>query len=124
LVDLCGLQVEQELDGHSLKPLLMNPETAWDQPVLMSHGPGNFAVRLGGWRLIHYADGSEELYDMEADPGELTNLATHTKHDDTRRKLRGHLPKSWRYVLGRRFKEFSDSFAKPTPQTSTPPGKP
>ena len=41
----------------------------------MSHGPGNFAVRKGRWRLIHYADGSEELYDMKLDPAEFVNLA-------------------------------------------------
>lgn len=106
--------VEQELDGNSLKPLLMNHETAWDKPVLMSHGPGNFAVRLGRWRLIHYADGSEELYDMKADPGEFSNLAAHAAHDAAREKLRKHLPTTWRYIMGRRFETFSDSFARPS----------
>jgi choline-sulfatase len=32
-------------------------------------------VRSERWRFIHYADGSEELYDEKADPNEWTNLA-------------------------------------------------
>ena len=42
---------------------------AWEKPVLMSDGPGNFAVRQCQWRLIHYADGSEEPYNLKADAG-------------------------------------------------------
>lgn len=113
LVDLCGLEVEQELDGNSLKPLLTNPSSTWDKAALMSHGPGNFAVRKGRWRLIHYADGSEELYDMKLDPAEFVNLANDPKHKDRCQELRKHLPKSWRYIMGPRFKKFSNSFAEP-----------
>lgn len=115
LVDLCGLEVEQQLDGNSLRQLMMNPKVAWDKPVLMSHGPGNFAVRKNHWRLIHYADGSEELYDLNKDPNEFSNLAVHTEYDEQRKRLRQHLPKSWRYIMGPGFKKFHQSFAKPTP---------
>ncbi|MFK7790403.1 MAG: sulfatase, partial [Phycisphaeraceae bacterium] len=62
LADLCGLKVEQPLDGDSLAPLMQTDAPDWDRPVIMSHGPGNFAVRHDRWRLIKYADGSEELY--------------------------------------------------------------
>jgi len=112
LVDLCGLEVEQELDGNSLKSLLTKPSSTWDKAALMSHGPGNFAVRKGRWRLIHYADGSEELYDMKLDSAEFVNLANDIKHKDRCQELRKHLPKSWRYVMGPRFKKFSNSFAE------------
>lgn len=118
LLDLCGLEVGQELDGNSLKPLLTNPSAPWDKPVLISHGPGNFAVRKGRWRLIHYADGSEELYDIESDPGEFTNLARVPEYKERGAELRKHLPESWRYVMGPRFKKFSDSFAEPVPPQS------
>ena len=115
LVDLCGLEAKQQLDGNSLRPLLMNPKAVWDKPVLISHGPGNFAVRANQWRLIRYADGSEELYDLNKDPDEFSNLAVHPDYDDERKRLRQYLPKSWRYIMGPRFNEFPESFAKPTP---------
>jgi arylsulfatase A-like enzyme len=113
LVDLCGLDVSQPLDGNSLQPVLADPTAAWDKPVLISHGPGNFAVRQGRWRLIHYADGSEELYDLVADPGELTNLAEQREFDKQRETLRAHVPRDWRYVMGPRFQRFNESFARP-----------
>ena len=113
LVDLCGLEVGQELDGNSLKPLLTGTAKNWNQPVLMSHGPGNFAVRQGPWRLIHYADGSEELYQLKNDPQEFTNLANSPEHQTAIKKLRTQLPDTWEYVIGPRFAEFPDSFAEP-----------
>ena len=94
---------------------MTNPNAPWDKPVLISHGPGNFAVRKGRWRLIHYADGSEELYDMKSDPGEFANLARVPEFKERCAELRKHLPKSWRYIVGPRFKNFSDSIAEPVP---------
>ena len=113
LVDLCGLTIDQPLDGDSLKPLMSTEVVQWDRPVVMSHGPGNFAVRYGRYRLIRYADGSEELYDIHADPKEWDNLATKSKYDATRAELREYLPKDWKYLIGPRFKKFEDSFAEP-----------
>lgn len=112
LTELCGLKVTQPLDGNSLAPLLADPSSPWDKPVLMTHGPGNFAVRQGNWRLIHYADGSEELYDVRKDPAEFTNLAPDPKREGSRASLRQHLPKRWLYVLGPRFEAFESSFSR------------
>jgi len=112
LVELCGLELDQSLDGDSLAPLMQAGAAKWDRPVVMSHGPGNFAVRYGRWRLIRYADGSEELYDIYDDPQEWENLAARPAYDATRAQLREHLPKTWKYVVGPRFKWFEDSFAE------------
>ena len=44
------------------------------------------------WRYIRYADGSEELYDHDADPHEWTNLAAESRLDEVKRDLARRLP--------------------------------
>ena len=39
-------------------------------------------MRSESWRYIVYADGSEELYDMESDPEEWTNVAGDPRNAD------------------------------------------
>ena len=57
-----------------------------------SYGRLNHAVRSERWRYIRYRDGSEELYDHEADPLEWKNLAGVAKHADVKKKLAAWLP--------------------------------
>ncbi|MEM9015398.1 MAG: sulfatase [Verrucomicrobiota bacterium] len=75
LLELAGLENDPACDGVSLVPLLLDPDSEWDLPALMTYGRDNHAVRSDRWRYIRYADGSEELYDHERDPNEWTNLA-------------------------------------------------
>ncbi|MEE8452364.1 MAG: sulfatase [Thermoguttaceae bacterium] len=93
LADLCGLPVGEHLEGKSLRPLLSDPTAAWDRPVITTHGRNNHSVRSQRWRYIRYADGSEELYDHQADPMEWTNLAADPKAAVVKRELADRLPK-------------------------------
>ena len=72
LIDLCGLP-EKELDGTTIRPLLENPNLAW-RPTLTTQGKGNHAVISERWHYTSYARGFEELYDLENDPMQWTNL--------------------------------------------------
>jgi arylsulfatase A-like enzyme len=65
------------LDGLSLGPQLRDATTARERPAITTHNQGNHTVRSERWRYVRYADGSEELYDMQADPQEWHNLADH-----------------------------------------------
>ena len=93
LADLCGLPVGEHLEGKSLKPLLKDPAASWDRPVVTTFGRNNHAVRSERWRYIRYADGSEELYDHQADPMEWTNLAAKPEHAKLKQELAAWLPK-------------------------------
>ena len=92
LVDLCGLPKKEGLFGRSLVPLLKDPATTWDHPVLTARFEGNYAVRSNRYRYIRYKDGGEELYDHQYDPHEWFNIAGCPESQPVIRALSAHLP--------------------------------
>jgi len=117
LVDLCGLPADTKkneqgrpLDGHSLKPLLTDPENGnWTGPdtaltALSKWGKTldatqqSYALRSQEWRYIRYENGKEELYHVANDPREWTNLAANAEHakqlEAFRTQLQALIPKS------------------------------
>lgn len=75
LAALTDLPVNSKLDGHSVVPLLKNPEAAWSHYALCTHIRNNHSVRSSHYRYIRYQNGSEELYDHRIDPNEWNNIA-------------------------------------------------
>lgn len=92
LTDLCVLPTPPHVEGKSIRPLLNDPASAWDEPAVMTYLFNNHAVRSEGWRYIRYADGGEELYDHTADPLEHTNLAAKPEHAARKQELAKWLP--------------------------------
>jgi uncharacterized sulfatase len=96
LADLCGLTPPDYLEGVSLRPVLDDParsvkDAAFTQVLRRNfHG---YSVRTARWRYTRWDDGKKghQLYDMEADPGELTNLADDPRHADTVAQLSARL---------------------------------
>ena len=76
LIELTGVAKRDDLEGISLAPQLKDAATKRERPAITSHNQGNHGVRSEKWRYIHYADGTEELYDMVNDPNEWTNVAS------------------------------------------------
>jgi len=103
LVDLCELKTSQKLDGNSLAPVLANPKCEWNHPVLISHGPGNFAICYEDWRYIRYFDGSE---DAEMPNYEYSNLIEISDFQMILEKCRSFVPGQYEKILGPRFKQF------------------
>ena len=89
---IAGLDPPDHLEGHSLLPLLRDPDAEWPHSAITTYRFGNHAVRTRRFRYIRYENGDEELYDHQSDPHEWRNLATSTDHADIKARLRGRLP--------------------------------
>jgi arylsulfatase A-like enzyme len=92
LVARCGLDAPAGLEGLDLSPQLADVGAARARPALTTHNRGHHAVRSARWRYIRYADGSQELYDHQADPHEWTNLAHDPANAVVIAELARHLP--------------------------------
>ena len=93
LIELCGIEKRDDLDGVSIAPLLKNPDAPWARPAITTLGKDNHAIRTERWRYIRYADGGEELYDRDKDPQEWRNLAGESGMSDVKKGLAKWFPK-------------------------------
>ena len=80
VVDLGGINLDDKtaasLEGISLQPALKGNALKRSNPIFFEH-EGNRAVRDGKWKLVAKgAKGPWELYDIEEDRPEMTNLIT------------------------------------------------
>ncbi|MEO6750209.1 MAG: sulfatase-like hydrolase/transferase [Chthoniobacteraceae bacterium] len=112
-----GIQPSWAMHGRDLTPLLKNPDMKWPHPVFYeftgeTYGrsvakivnetpekatyhdvPWYVVARDDRWKLIHYLETGvgEELYDLQNDPEELTNVASKAEHKEVIARLRKQL---------------------------------
>jgi uncharacterized sulfatase len=79
LADLAGFSRPAGLQGSSLVPLIENPRARGRDAAFSFRvcGPPRLgrSVRTDRYRFTEWPDGSRELYDLEADAGEATDVA-------------------------------------------------
>ncbi|MEM8744687.1 MAG: sulfatase-like hydrolase/transferase, partial [Pseudomonadota bacterium] len=88
------------LDGSSVTSLLEGDASKWDNTVISEYsGEGACApcrmVRRGNYKLIYTHGHPDLLYDLAADPDELTNLAEDDAHAEVHAELRDALFADW-----------------------------
>ena len=92
LTELAALPPKEDLDGHSLVPLLNDPDTPWDYPAITTYDYDEFSIRTEDFRYIQYIDGGEELYDHRSDPEEWVNLADDDAYAETKAEMKALIP--------------------------------
>ena len=101
LCDLAGVDMDEVMpwtDGQSIVPLGQGAERA--DPVAMEYAAeGSYSplvsLRYGKWKYNRCNLDPDQLFDMIADPHELTNLADHPDHQGTVSQLRAKSEARW-----------------------------
>jgi uncharacterized sulfatase len=81
--------------GMDFSPLLRGEKTPWRDAVFGQYDLHNGglaymrSIRTERWNLVrhHFANGMDELYDLDNDPDEMVNLYNNAKHQKTRDAL-------------------------------------
>ncbi|HPA18767.1 MAG TPA: hypothetical protein PLU30_13535 [Verrucomicrobiae bacterium] len=98
LCDLCRLPKPEGLEGTTLLPVLMGADNGKGRYALSENYRDGFAgrmIRTPRWKYFFYTSGEEYLYDMDADPGEETNLARDPAHRATAEELKARASVGW-----------------------------
>ncbi len=93
LTELCGLPPKADIASRSFAPLLGNPKADWPHAALTHlDNPQNYAISSERYRYLHYIGDEEELYDIESDPYEWTNLAAKPEYAGKLAEMRSLAP--------------------------------
>jgi N-acetylglucosamine-6-sulfatase len=86
IADAGGARPGRPLDGVSLRQVAQRPQAFDQRPILLENGPQDgaanpeyVALRTSRFKLVAYANGERELYDLRADPFERRNIVRQSR---------------------------------------------
>jgi N-acetylglucosamine-6-sulfatase len=100
MTDNVGANGGFPVDGVNILPMIGNPSLRASRPIVIEVGPKTatstvyrfhgVVVRINGvrWKYVERPGGRKELYDLAADPAELTNVADRAAYAQIQSQLR------------------------------------
>jgi arylsulfatase A-like enzyme len=123
ILDLCGVDPPEEMDGNSWRPIFQSkgmPVDGWREDFLFEYWdyrpvlPSQLAVRSQRYKLITYQDHPErELYDLQKDASENLNVIADPAYAQALSEMEGRLERliaetGWKQ---RRFQPVNNCYA-------------
>ena len=98
-LDLCGIEAPPVLQGRSFRPLMQGGDYEARTSAYCEYKRPFAAawksVRTHTHKYRTSDDGTELLYDLATDPGELENLTAHTEYESVLNVMRHELIRRW-----------------------------
>ncbi|MDH3583983.1 MAG: sulfatase-like hydrolase/transferase, partial [Phycisphaerae bacterium] len=112
VADMAGVKYPGDLDGQSLAGVIRGEKSGVRDTVFLAYKSGQRAVRRGRWKLYRFPLIDRNLlFDLEADPHEMRDLAGDSAQADRVRKMMD--------LLAKQQKAYDD----PNPLTVAKPGR-
>jgi arylsulfatase A-like enzyme len=115
---MAGAAVPEDMQGDSIVPLLKGKQPDdWRDKIYYHYYeypsvhmvPRHYGIRTERYKLMHFYQFDEwEMYDLQTDPDELTNLYQHPNQQDTIKRLKQEL-----HALRENYEDDSDVAVKP-----------
>ena len=90
-----GAELPDEMVGSSIYELAHADDdqqrVVFSEYHAMGAPTGAYMIRKGKWKLIHYVGYAPQLFDLESDPDELSDLGTSSHHEPVRAELLAEL---------------------------------
>ena len=98
--DTTGSSLVEDIEGRSLWPIAMGDDRDWQKPVFSENlAEGATApilmVKKDGIKFIHSMVDPDQLFDLENDPDELTNLAGTDAYRDVQTQMEALVAATW-----------------------------
>lgn len=94
---LCGLEVPERIQGKDISPMLSDPtHTVREEAFCVAPNRKGFLLRSDRWAYLQYGEDAGqgiELFDVEKDPLQYTNLAKSPEHAEVVKEFQGKLKK-------------------------------